>query len=71
MTVLAQRPEVGTLAYGRKKSGEAYRLDPEFWEEFHLIRYSHDRTEELDRPALEKRVCECYGLVRRVRPAAT
>jgi hypothetical protein len=36
-----------------------------------LIRYSHDRTEDLDRPAPEKRVCECCGVVRRVRPATS
>jgi CRP-like cAMP-binding protein len=30
-----------------------------------LIRYSHGHIELLDRPGLEKRVCECYGVVRR------
>jgi CRP-like cAMP-binding protein len=30
-----------------------------------LIRYSYGRIEVLDRPGLEKRVCECYGVVRR------
>ena len=30
-----------------------------------LIRYSHDPIEVLDRPGLEKRVCECYGGVKR------
>jgi CRP-like cAMP-binding protein len=30
-----------------------------------LIRYSHGHIEVLDRPGLEKRVCECYGVVRR------
>jgi hypothetical protein len=28
MTMLAQWPEVGTVAYGREKSGKAYRLAP-------------------------------------------
>src|SRR4029077_10789007 len=28
-----------------------------------LIRYSHGNIEVLDRPGLEKRVCECYGVV--------
>ncbi|KAA0997401.1 Crp/Fnr family transcriptional regulator [Paraburkholderia panacisoli] len=30
-----------------------------------LIRYSHGHIEVLDRPGLEQRVCECYGVVRR------
>jgi CRP-like cAMP-binding protein len=30
-----------------------------------LIRYSYGHIEVLDRPGLEKRVCECYGVVRR------
>lgn len=30
-----------------------------------LIRNSHDPIEVLDRPGLEKRVCECYGGVKR------
>ena len=30
-----------------------------------LIRYSHGNIEVLDRPGLEKRVCECYGVVMR------
>jgi CRP-like cAMP-binding protein len=30
-----------------------------------LIRYSHGHIEVLDRPMLEKRVCECYGVVKR------
>ena len=30
-----------------------------------LIRYSHGHIEVLDRPGLEKRVCECYNVVRR------
>jgi CRP-like cAMP-binding protein len=30
-----------------------------------LIRYSHGHIEVLDRPELEKRVCECYGVVKR------
>ncbi|POR53647.1 Crp/Fnr family transcriptional regulator [Paraburkholderia eburnea] len=30
-----------------------------------LIRYSHGHIEVLDRPGLEKRVCECYAVVRR------
>ena len=30
-----------------------------------LIRYSHGHIEVLDRPGLEKRVCECYGVVKR------
>ncbi|MFM0698223.1 Crp/Fnr family transcriptional regulator [Paraburkholderia sediminicola] len=30
-----------------------------------LIRYSYGRIEVLDRPGLEKRVCECYRVVRR------
>ncbi|WP_035553086.1 Crp/Fnr family transcriptional regulator [Burkholderia sp. 9120] len=30
-----------------------------------LIRYSHGHIEVLDRPALEQRVCECYGVVKR------
>ncbi|MFM0040765.1 Crp/Fnr family transcriptional regulator [Paraburkholderia sediminicola] len=30
-----------------------------------LIRYSHGHIEVLDRPGLEHRVCECYGVVRR------
>jgi CRP-like cAMP-binding protein len=29
-----------------------------------LIRYSYGHIEVLDRPGLEKRVCECYGVVR-------
>jgi CRP-like cAMP-binding protein len=30
-----------------------------------LIRYAHGHIEVLDRPGLEKRVCECYGVVKR------
>jgi hypothetical protein len=30
-----------------------------------LIRYSRGRITVLDRTGLEKRVCECYGVVRR------
>ncbi len=30
-----------------------------------LIRYSSGHIEVLDRPELEKRVCECYGVVKR------
>jgi len=30
-----------------------------------LIRYSYGNIEVLDRPSLEKRVCECYGVVKR------
>ena len=30
-----------------------------------LIRYSYGHIEVLDRPGLEKRVCECYAVVRR------
>jgi CRP-like cAMP-binding protein len=30
-----------------------------------LIRYSYGHIEVLDRPGLEQRVCECYGVVRR------
>ena len=30
-----------------------------------LIRYSHGHIEVLDRPGLEERVCECYGVVKR------
>ncbi|WP_341318538.1 Crp/Fnr family transcriptional regulator [Paraburkholderia sp. IMGN_8] len=30
-----------------------------------LIRYSHGHIEVLDRPKLEKRVCECYAVVKR------
>jgi CRP-like cAMP-binding protein len=30
-----------------------------------LIRYSHGHIEVLDRPGLEKRTCECYGVVKR------
>jgi CRP-like cAMP-binding protein len=30
-----------------------------------LIRYSYGHIEVLDRPGLENRVCECYGVVRR------
>ncbi|MCA7891417.1 Crp/Fnr family transcriptional regulator [Burkholderia cepacia] len=30
-----------------------------------LIRYNYGHIEVLDRPGLEKRVCECYGVVRR------
>jgi CRP-like cAMP-binding protein len=30
-----------------------------------LIRYSHGHIEVLDRPGLEKRVCECYSVVKR------
>jgi CRP-like cAMP-binding protein len=30
-----------------------------------LIRYSHGHIEVLDRPELETRVCECYGVVKR------
>jgi CRP-like cAMP-binding protein len=30
-----------------------------------LIRYSYGHIEVIDRPGLEKRVCECYGVVRR------
>src|SRR6202163_3729244 len=30
-----------------------------------LISYSHGHIEVLDRPGLEKRVCECYGVVKR------
>jgi CRP-like cAMP-binding protein len=30
-----------------------------------LIRYAHGHIQVLDRPGLEKRVCECYGVVRR------
>ena len=30
-----------------------------------LIRYSYGNIEVLDRPGLEKRVCECYGVVKR------
>ncbi len=30
-----------------------------------LIKYSHGHIEVLDRPGLEKRVCECYNVVRR------
>jgi Mn-dependent DtxR family transcriptional regulator len=30
-----------------------------------LIRYSRGRITLLDRPGLESRVCECYGVVRR------
>lgn len=30
-----------------------------------LIRYSYGHIDVLDRPGLERRVCECYGVVRR------
>lgn len=30
-----------------------------------MIRYSYGHIEVLDRPGLEKRVCECYGVVKR------
>src|ERR1700682_4862956 len=30
-----------------------------------LIRYNHGHIEVLDRPGLEKRVCECYSVVKR------
>jgi hypothetical protein len=30
-----------------------------------LIRYSYGHIEVLDRPGLEKRVCECYSVVKR------
>jgi len=30
-----------------------------------LIRYSYGNIEVLDRPGLEKRVCECYAVVKR------
>jgi len=30
-----------------------------------LIRYSHGTIEVLDRPGLERRVCECYAVVKR------
>lgn len=30
-----------------------------------LIRYSHGHIQVLDRPRLEERVCECYGVVKR------
>lgn len=30
-----------------------------------LIRYAHGHIEVLDRPGLEARVCECYGVVKR------
>jgi CRP-like cAMP-binding protein len=30
-----------------------------------LIRYAHGHIEVLDRPGLEKRVCECYEVVKR------
>lgn len=30
-----------------------------------LIRYNYGHIEVLDRPGLEKRVCECYGVVKR------
>src|SRR5579864_6257008 len=30
-----------------------------------LIRYSHGHIEVLDRPGLETRVCECYGVAKR------
>ena len=30
-----------------------------------LIRYSYGHIDVLDRPGLEKRVCECYGVVKR------
>jgi CRP-like cAMP-binding protein len=30
-----------------------------------LIRYSHGHIEVLDRPGLEQRACECYGIVKR------
>jgi CRP-like cAMP-binding protein len=30
-----------------------------------LIRYTHGHIEVLDRPGLERRVCECYAVVRR------
>lgn len=30
-----------------------------------VIRYSHGNIEVLDRPALERSVCECYGVVKR------
>jgi hypothetical protein len=30
-----------------------------------LIRYSYGNIEVLDRPGLEKRVCECYASVKR------
>ncbi len=30
-----------------------------------LIRYSRGRINVLDRPALEKRTCECYAVVKR------
>lgn len=30
-----------------------------------LIRYSHGHIQVLDRPGLEARVCECYGVVKR------
>jgi hypothetical protein len=30
-----------------------------------LIRYSRGRIEVLDRPGLEKTVCECYSVVKR------
>jgi hypothetical protein len=34
-------------------------LDPE------LIRCSGDHIEVLDRPGLERRACECYGVVKK------
>jgi CRP-like cAMP-binding protein len=34
-------------------------------QEASLIRYSYGHIEVLDRPGLEKRVCECYGVVKR------
>jgi hypothetical protein len=30
-----------------------------------LIRYSRGRIEVIDRPKLEKRVCECYAVVKK------
>ena len=30
-----------------------------------LIRYSRGRITVLDRPGLEKRTCECYGVVKK------
>jgi len=34
-------------------------------QEARLIRYSHGHIEVLDRSGLERRVCECYGVVKR------
>jgi len=30
-----------------------------------LIRYARGRIKVLDRPGLERRTCECYGVVKR------